>query len=203
MSHVLDNLIALDPEAQALLFREARTANAFTSDPVTEDQVKALYELIKWAPTAMNAQPMRIVLVRTPEAKARLVTHMGPSNKVKTDSAPLVAILAADTNFHDQLPKVFPHFKAARDMFKDDLAKRTHVATTNAWLQMGYFIIGVRALGLAAGPMTGIDAEGIDNALLAGTSLKTISVVNIGHPAPEAWFNRSPRLDYSEAVITL
>ncbi|MEI6649192.1 MAG: malonic semialdehyde reductase [Actinomycetes bacterium] len=203
MPNLVENLIALDPEAQALLFREARTANAFTSDPVSEEQVKALYELVKWAPTALNAQPMRIVLVRSPEARARLINHMGPSNKVKTASAPLVAVLAADTDFHNHLPKIFPHFSGAKDMFKDDYAKRLGLATNNAWLQMGYFILGVRALGLAAGPMTGIDTAGIDADLLAGTSLKSIAVVNIGHPAPEAWFNRSPRLDYDEAVTTL
>src|SRR5690349_8417874 len=114
--------LELSPEAQDLLFRDARTANAFTDEPVSEEQVRAIYDLVKWAPTSMNNQPLRIVLVRTPEARGRLVEQMGGNNKAKTSTAPLVAILAADTDFHDELGKVFPHFEGAREV-REDLAE--------------------------------------------------------------------------------
>jgi len=107
----------LSQDAQDLLFRQARTANAFTDAPVTDEQVKAIYDLAKWAPTSMNNQPLRIVLVRSPSARARLVQTLGDGNKAKTAAAPLVAILAADHAFHEKLPKTFPHFPGARDMF--------------------------------------------------------------------------------------
>jgi 3-hydroxypropanoate dehydrogenase len=198
----LPTTIALDPSAQALLFTDARTANTFTDEPVTDEQVQALYDLVKWAPTSMNSQPLRVVLVRSPEARERILTHMGDGNKVKTAAAPLVAILAADVEFHENLVRTFPHFAGAKAVFANDEA-RANVARAQSWLQAGYFILGVRALGLAAGPMTGYNAGSLDADLLAGTTLRSIVVINIGHPGPDAWFDRLPRLSYDEVVTTL
>lgn len=197
----MTDLLALAPDAQDLLFREARTANAFTDQPVSDEQVAAIYDLVKYAPTAMNSQPLRVVLVRSDDARAKLLKHMSGSNRDKTESAPLVAILAADTDFHETLPRTFPHFPGAKDLFGDDAA-REQAARFNAGLQIGYFILGIRAAGLAAGPMTGFDATGIDADLFEGTGLKTVVVVNIGHPAENAWFDRLPRLEQDEAVLT-
>jgi 3-hydroxypropanoate dehydrogenase len=195
--------LQLDPEAQDLLFREARTANTFTDEPVTDEQVRAIYDLVKWAPTAMNAQPLRVVLVRSPEARGRLVEHMGGNNKPKTSTAPLVAILAADTDFHDELPKTFPHFAGARDLFAGNGEAREGSARLNATLQVAYFILGVRAAGLAAGPMTGFDAAGVDREFFPDGAHRTLAVVNIGKPGPQAWLDRLPRLDYDEVVTTV
>ena len=111
--------LLLADDAQELLFRSARSANTFSAEPVTDDQVAAIYELVKWAPTAMNTQPMRVVLVRTPEARARLVPHLAEGNRAKTASAPLVAILAADTEFHEHLPELLPYAPGAKDRFAD------------------------------------------------------------------------------------
>lgn len=193
--------LTLSPEAQDLLFRDARTANTFTDEPVTDEQVAAIYDLVKYAPTAMNAQPLRIVLVRDGEPRERLLKHMADGNRDKTASAPLVAVLAADTDFHEHLPRTFPHFPGAKDLFADDAA-REEAARFNAALQAGYFILGVRAAGLAAGPMGGFDAAGLDADLLAGTTLQSLVVVNIGHPAENAWSDRLPRLDHAEVVTT-
>ena len=192
--------LALSPEAQDLLFREARTANTFSDEAVTDEQISAIYDLVKYAPTALNAQPLRIVLVREGEARDRLLKHMADGNRDKTASAPLVAVLAADTAFHEHLPRTFPHFPGAKEMFADDLA-REQAATFNATLQAGYFLLGVRAAGLAAGPMGGFDSEGLDEALFAGTTLKSLLVVNIGKPAENAWFDRLPRLEKDEVVL--
>jgi 3-hydroxypropanoate dehydrogenase len=191
--------LELSAQGQDLLFREARTAYSFTDEPVTDEHVRAIYDLVKYAPTSMNQQPLRIVLVRTPEARDRLLRHMSPGNQAKTASAPLVAILAADLNFHENLPKVFPHAPDAKAAFADE-AKREASARFNATLQIGYFILGVRAAGLAAGPMTGFDANGINQEFFGDGRNTVLAVVNIGRPGDAGWHTRSPRLDYEEAV---
>jgi 3-hydroxypropanoate dehydrogenase len=191
--------LVLDPHAQDLLFREARTANTFTDEPVTDEQLQAIYDLVKYAPTSMNNQPLRLVVVRSPEARAALVEHMADGNKAKTLSAPVTVIVAADTDFHDELHRTFPIFPGARDVFLDDDA-RTQTARFNAALQLGYFILGIRAAGLAAGPMTGFDADGINKAFFGDSAHEVLAVVNIGQPGEGAWFDRLPRLEYDEVV---
>lgn len=194
---------AIDESAADVLFRHARTANSFDAEPVNDAQIEALYDLVKWAPTSMNAQPLRLVLVRSDEAKSRLYSHLNEGNRVKAQGAPLVAVLAADTEFHEHLPRVFAHAPGVKGMFEKDASSREQFARNQAWLQAGYFILGVRALGLAAGPMGGYDAAALDADLLAGTGLKSIMVVNIGKPGDNPWFDRLPRLDYNEVVTTL
>ncbi|MGX1769746.1 malonic semialdehyde reductase [Dietzia sp. NPDC055343] len=194
--------IQIDEAAQDLLFREARTANAFTDEPVTDEQLEAIYDLVKWAPTSMNNQPLRVVVLRSEEAKARLIPLMSEGNRPKTAAAPAVALLAADVDFHDELPKVFPHFPGARDLFADEDA-RIGTAELNAGLQIGYLILGIRAAGLAAGPMTGLDADAIATEFFPDGRHRVLVAVNIGKPAENAWFDRLPRLDYDEVVSTL
>lgn len=199
-SLTFDTSLALSEDAQNLLFRDARSANSFTDEPVSTDRIDAIYELMKFGPTAMNNQPLRLLLVQSDEARARLAPHMGEGNRAKTLSAPLVAVLAADTDFHDRLPEHFPHFPEARDMFAGKDEFRTDQATFNAALQIGYFIVGVRAAGLAAGPMAGFDKAGIDAEFFADSAWKSQLVVNIGHPAEDAWLDRLPRLAVRDAV---
>jgi nitroreductase len=196
----MTNLI-LSSDAQNLLFREARTANSFSDEPVTDEQIEAIYDLVKYAPTAMNTQPLRIVLVRDEAPRARLLKYMSEGNREKTASAPLVAILAADTDFHENLVRTFPHFAGAREVFADDEA-REQAARFNATLQIGYFLLGVRAAGLAAGPMGGFDAKGLEEEFFEGTNLKALLVVNIGKPGDNPWYDRLPRLSHDEVVIT-
>ena len=193
----------IDQAAQDVLFRHARTANNFADEPVTDEQIRALYDLIQWGPTSMNAQPLRLVLIRTDDAKKRLISHLSEGNRAKAESAPLVAIVAADTNFHEHLPQLFAHSAGAKERFDGKDAMREQMARNQTWLQAGYFIIGIRALGLAAGPMGGYDAQSLDNDFLAGTGLKSIMVVNIGKPGDNPWFERLPRLSYDEVVTTL
>ncbi|MEV0257430.1 malonic semialdehyde reductase [Streptomyces sp. NPDC050732] len=194
--------LALDPAAQDLLFREARTANTFTDEPVTEEQVQAIYDLVKYGPTAFNQSPLRVTLVRSPEARERLVQHMAEGNRPKTAAAPLVAILSADNEFHNELPALFPHFPQAKDVFFAERPVREQAALVNATLQAGYFIVGVRAAGLAAGPMTGFDYAGVQKEFLDDDHTP-LMVVNIGKPGDDAWFPRSPRLAYEDVVTTV
>jgi 3-hydroxypropanoate dehydrogenase len=193
----------LDPAAQRLLFRDARTANSFTDEPVTDEQVRAIYDLVKYGPTSMNQQPLRVVLVRSDEARERLVGHMAEGNRAKTASAPLVAILAADYEFHRELPSQFPHFPQAKDVFFAERSVREKSAWLNAALQVGYFIVGVRAAGLAAGPMTGFDAEGINKEFFRDGEHGVLAVLNIGKPGENAWLPRLPRLGYDEVFTTV
>jgi 3-hydroxypropanoate dehydrogenase len=196
------SLLKIDISTQNLLFRTARTANRFTDEPVTDDQVAALHDLVKWGPTLMNSQPLRLVVLRSDDSRRRLLDHLAEGNRAKSESAPLVVVLAVDTDFHETLPRVFPHRPEMRDAFPD-ATRRERVALDQGWLQAGYFIIGVRALGLAAGPMAGFDHDGVDADLLAGTSLRSFLVVNVGHPAENAWFDRLPRLGPDDAIVTL
>jgi 3-hydroxypropanoate dehydrogenase len=198
----LTDSLELPQDVQNLLFREARTANSFSDEPVTEEQVQAIYDLVKWAPTSMNTQPLRALVIRSDEAKQRLLPHLGERNRPKTASAPLTVILAADTDFHENIPQLFPHNPAAKDNFTED-QMRTEFAKLNSLLQVGYFIIGVRAAGLAAGPMTGFDAAAVDAEFFGGNSWQSLVVVNVGKPGGNAWFDRLPRLDYEQVVQTL
>ncbi|WP_190818749.1 malonic semialdehyde reductase [Saccharopolyspora pogona] len=195
--------LVLGADAQDLLFRDARTANSFSDEPVTDEQVQAIYDLVKWAPTSMNQQPLRIVLVRSEESRQRLLPHLMEGNRAKTEKAPLVAILAADTDFHENLPRVFPHAEGVKDMFAANDELRLNHANLNASLQIAYFILGVRAAGLAAGPMTGFDAAGINAEFFPEGKQQSLVVVNIGKPGENPWFDRLPRLDYDEVVTTV
>ncbi|MQA09599.1 MAG: malonic semialdehyde reductase [Pseudonocardiaceae bacterium] len=198
----LTDALSLSREAQNLLFREARTANTFSSEPVSDEQIRAIHELIKWAPTSMNTQPLRVVLLRSEDARQRLIPHLGEGNRPKTEGAPLIAILAADIEFHEHLPRTFPHYPGAKDGFADR-DRRVHVARLNALLQVGYFILGVRAAGLAVGPMSGFDSAGVDREFFADGTRQSLVVANIGKPGENPWFERNPRLDYDDVVSTL
>jgi 3-hydroxypropanoate dehydrogenase len=194
--------LKIDPASQDLLFREARTANTFTDEPVSDDQIREIYELVKFAPTAVNMQPLRVILVRSEDARERLVKHMSEGNREKTAAAPLVAILAADTDFHEHLPTVFPHAPQMKDNFGETFA-REGTARFNSALQIGYFLVGVRAAGLAAGPMGGFDAEGLDSDFFPDGRLKSLLVVNIGQPGPNAFRDRLPRLAFDQVVTSV
>lgn len=194
------NTLALDEQTQDLLFREARTANAFTDEPVTDEQLSAIFELVKWAPTAMNTQPLRVVVVRSAEGKERLAPHMAEGNRAKSVAAPATALLAADIDFHDELPRTFPHAPGMRDMFDGDEESRAHTAELNTGLQVGYAIVGIRAAGLAAGPMTGFDAAGLGQEFFPDGRHRVLVAVNFGQPAEDAFRDRLPRLGYDEVV---
>ncbi|MDI2031411.1 malonic semialdehyde reductase [Saccharopolyspora sp. TS4A08] len=191
--------LVLSAEAQDLLFREARTANSFSDEPVTDGQLRAIYDLMRWAPTSANAQPLRITAVRTPEAKARLLPLMAEGNRAKTASAPMTLLLSADRNFDEHMPRLLPFAPQAREMFADPQA-RAQAADYNATLQAGYTILAVRAAGLAAGPMLGFDPAGVDAEFFPDGGRHVVLVVNVGTPGPDPWFDRLPRLEYEEVV---
>ena len=188
------------PPTAASIFTEAHTAYLFTPELVGDEDLARIYELSKFVPTAINSQPLRITFVRTEGAKARLLPLLAETNRAKSASAPVVAILAADTDFHEHLPVIAPQVEGARERFAKSADKRAEMARNNAWLQAGGFILAVRAAGLDAGPMCGINTAGIDAEFFAGMPLRTFMVVNIGHVAVDGSLPRSPRLGFDQAV---
>jgi len=198
----LEHLRPVSDEAIDTLFRSGRTSNSFSDEPVSAETLREIYEIAKFGPTAANSQPLRIVFLTTDEAKARLLPLMSDGNRPKTSTAPVVAILAADADFNERMPDVFPHAPESKDWF-GDLESRRRVSEFNAGLQIGYLITAVRAVGLAAGPMNGFDHDAVDAEFFAGTNRRSVAVMNIGKPGDSPWLDRLPRLDYSEAVTVL
>ena len=201
MTSTLTRLPELDEAGRALLFTEARTANSFADTPVDDETLAAVWELARWAPTAANTQPLRVVFVRSGEGKDRLVSLMNEGNRVKTASAPVTAILAVDTDFHEFTEQTFP----ARPQMKDTWEAagregRTNAARFNGALQAGYFILAARAHGLAAGPMGGFDADAVTEQFFPGGRERAILVVNLGLPGDNPWFDRLPRLSHDDVV---
>ncbi|QIG44414.1 malonic semialdehyde reductase [Nocardioides anomalus] len=192
----------LDDTARGLLFTDARTANSFSDEPVTDEELRGIWELARFAPTMANSQPLRVLFVRTQEAKERLVPHLSEGNRAKALSAPVVAVLAYDADFHEHFPTTFPaRGEAMRENFGGMPGEsREQVAKYSAALASGVFFLAVRAHGLAAGPMGGFDSAGVDEEFFAGTSWRSHLVVNIGHPGVDPWFDRLPRIHEDDAL---
>ena len=194
------SLARLDEAGRATLFTDARTANSFAPTEVTDEELAEIWNLAKWPPTAANTQPLRVLFVRPGQGRDRLVTHMADGNKEKTASAPAVAVLAQDTEFHEYVPTVLPFRPELKDVLAANDAMRDTMGGFNSALQAGYFILAVRAAGFAAGPMGGFDAAGVDAEFFPDGRWHSILVVNIGHPSQDPWFDRLPRLEHEDAV---
>ncbi|MBO0866944.1 MAG: malonic semialdehyde reductase [Micromonosporaceae bacterium] len=194
--------LVLPRQFQDLLFREARSASAFQDEPVSGEQLAAIYDLVKYGPTALNQQPLRLVALRSEQARRRLLPYLHGHNQQRAARAPLVVLLAADLNFHQRLPELFPAGLLLRDEFAGRPAERAAQARFNALLQAGYFIIGVRCAGLAAGPMTGMDRAAVNREFFPAGDLEALMVVNIGRPLPKTR-PRLPRLPYQDVVRIL
>jgi 3-hydroxypropanoate dehydrogenase len=181
------------------LFRSARTLNAWLPKEVSDEQLRQLYALAKFGPTSANSSPMRVVFVKSAEAKAELAPLMSDGNRAKTMEAPVTAIIGTDHEFYEQLPKLFPHADARR-WFAGNQPLIDTTAFRNATLQGAYVLMAARALGLDCGPMSGFDNAGVDAAFFAGTAIKSNFVISIGYgDASRDLFPRSPRLTFDEA----
>lgn len=180
------------------LFRTARTANGFTTEPVTDAQLRQVYELAAMGPTSMNTQPARYVFVRTPEGKARLRECLSPGNVDKTMAAPVTVIVATDTQFHEHMPQIW-HAPGAREMFAGNPALAAATAQRNGTLGGAWLIMAARALGLDCGPMSGFDAAKLDAAFWSGTAVRTNFVCTLGRGDPSKVFVRNPRLTFDQA----
>jgi 3-hydroxypropanoate dehydrogenase len=180
------------------LFTQARTQNGYKPTAVSDDQLRALYDLLKWGPTSANCSPARFQFVRSAQAKEKLMACAAPANATKIKEAPVTAIIGMDMAFYDKLPMLFPHTDA-RAWFAGNDVKIDETAFRNSSLQGGYFIIAARALGLDCGPMSGFDAPKLDAAFWSGTTVKTNFICTLGEGDPSKVMARSPRLSFEEA----
>jgi 3-hydroxypropanoate dehydrogenase len=189
----------LDDPALDRLFRAARTRNAWTEQPVTDDQLRELYDLMKFGPTSGNCCPARFVWVRSAQAKSRLAALAAPTNAPKILAAPVTVIVGYDLDFAEQLPKLFPaRGKDMQAYYADPLVAQS-TAFRNGSLQGAYLMIAARALGLDCGPMSGFSNEAVDSEFFANTRIKSNFICSIGYGSNEHLFPRNPRLTFEEA----
>jgi 3-hydroxypropanoate dehydrogenase len=192
----------LDDRSLDIIFREARTHSDWLDKPVSDELLRQIYDLMKWAPTSANSSPARIVFVRSAAAKERLLPAMIPGNVEKTRTAPVTAIIAHDTEFHEKLPTLFPHTDA-RSWFAGNQPLIDTTAFRNGTLQGAYLIIAARALGLDAGPMSGFDNAKVDQEFFPDGKVKSNFMINLGYGDPAKLFPRNPRLSFAEAAQIL
>jgi 3-hydroxypropanoate dehydrogenase len=192
----------LDAPALNQLFMNARTYNGWLDKPVPDSLLVELHELMKWCPTSANCWPLRVVFVKSSEAKARLIPLLMEGNRAKTQAAPVTAILGMDMAFYERLPYLFPHTDA-RAWFVGNDALIKDTAFRNSSLQGAYFILAARALGLDCGPMSGFDAAAVDAEFFAGTTIKSNFLCNLGYGDPARLFPRSPRPEFGEVCKIL
>ena len=186
----------LSDSALDQLFRTARTYNGYLDQPVSETQLHAIWDLMKFGPTSANCLPARIIWCTSDAAKQKLAALAMPANAEKILTAPVTAIIGMDLEFYENLPELFPHTDA-RSWFvgNDELAKTT--AFRNSSLQGAYFILAARALGLDTGAMSGFNNAAVDEAFFADQPHVKINFIStLGYGDPATIFERSPRPDF-------
>ncbi|MDR3500724.1 MAG: malonic semialdehyde reductase [Parvibaculum sp.] len=188
----------LTDDALDIIFRTARTHNAWTSEPVSDETLHRLFDLMKMGPTSANCSPARIVFVKSKEAKEKLSPALSDGNRAKTLAAPVTAIIGYDVEFYEELPRLFPHDLSAKTWFNWSKEWAEQTAFRNGSLQGAYFIIAARSLGLDCGPMSGFDMKKVDEAFFAGTTVKSNFLCNLGHGDPKGLFDRSPRFAFDD-----
>jgi 3-hydroxypropanoate dehydrogenase len=184
------------------ILRDARTHFAWRPEPVPVELLKEAYELARMGPTSANSSPARFVFLTTPEAKARLVPALAPTNVEKTKTAPVNVIVASDSQFYEKMPQLFPQ-RDMRGMFAGNAGLIEETMLRNGSLQGAYFILAARALGLDCGPMSGFDKEKVNKEFFPDGTWKANFLCNLGYGDPSKLFPRNPRLDFEEACRVL
>jgi 3-hydroxypropanoate dehydrogenase len=191
--------MTIHPAGLDLLFREARSHNKWKPDPVSDETLRELYDLMKFGPTSANSSPARFVFIRTKEGKEKLAPALSSGNMEKTMAAPVTVIVAYDPKFYEKLPQLFPHNPSARDWFTSNDSLAATTAFRNGTLQGAYLVMAARALGLDTGSMSGFDNAKVDAAFFPYNGWRSNWLVNIGYGDPAGLFERSPRLSFDEA----
>ena len=192
-------MTALDDTALDRLFRTARSRNGWRDQPVSDADIRSIYELCKWGPTSANSTPGRFIWVRSPEAKATLAACASGANPAKILAAPVTVIIARAVNFHELLPELFPHAPIMYQMMQDNPSLRSATARRNATLQGAYLIIAARALGFDCGPLSGFDEARVNAAFFPDKELEVDFLCSIGQGSDENLFDRLPRLPFERA----
>lgn len=192
----------LSDEALDTLFRQARSFSYWQARPVSDAQLHQLYELMKWGPTAANSCPARLLFINSDAAKSRLKPCLAEGNVDKSMSAPVVAVIAMDLEFHEQLPRLFPHTDA-RSWYAGKPEKILQSATLNTALQGAYLILAARSLGLDCGPMSGFDNAALDAEFFPDGKTRSLFICALGYGERERLYPRGPRLEFDEACTIL
>jgi nitroreductase len=193
---------SLNQSALGQLFTEAHSAHAFMQGDITDAQIKELYELVKWAPTAFNGQPARFIFVRSQAAKEKLKASLAPGNVPQVESASVTVIIAYDTKFYEKLPMLFPVYDA-KPIFESNPELSEEAAFRNSAMQGAHLIIAARALGWDCGAMSGFDAVALNNAFFPDGQFKANFLLNIGRADAAGIYPRNPRLPFGEAIQIL
>ena len=194
----------IDEAALDILFRKARTQNGWLDKPVTDDQLRAIYEILKVGPTSANSSPARFVFLRTPEAKARLLPALSSGNMEKTKAAPVTAIIGYDTRFYEWLPtKLFAHRPEMVQNYLNSAALAEVTAFRNGTLQGAYFMLAARAVGLDVGGMSGFDNAKVDAEFFPDGRIKSNFLCNVGYGDASKVMAKLPRLEFEEACTLL
>lgn len=193
----------VDAAAIDTLFRQARTHNAWTDRPVSDETLREMYDILKWGPTSANSSPARFLFLRTKAAKERLAPALSSGNHDKTMAAPVTVVVAYDPKFYEYLPQLFPHNPEAKSWFTTNDMLAATTAFRNGTLQGGYLILAARAVGLDAGPMSGFDNDMVDEEFLRWRGWRSNFLVNLGYADPAGVYSRSPRLTFEEACDLL
>lgn len=189
----------LDQHAIDQIFLQARSHNGWQDKPVTDEQLRQIYALTRMGPTSANSCPARLVFIKSAAAKEKLKLCLDEGNVKKSMTAPIVAIIGMDLEFHEQLAKLFPHNKEARSWFAGKPEKIRETAFRNSTLQGAYFIMAVRSLGLDAGPMSGFNSSKLDEIFFPGGKIKSNFICAIGYGDESKLYPRGPRLEFEEA----
>ena len=192
--------MSIEPAARNALFHQARSHNKWTDEPVADETLHEMYALLSAGPTSANCSPARFLFIRTPEAREKLRPALSSGNLEKTMSAPVIAIVAYDPKFYDNLPRLFPHADA-KSWFVSSQALAEETAFRNGTLQGAYLIMAARAVGLDCGPMSGFDRGKVDEAFLADRGWKSNFLVNLGHGDPTGLYPKLPRMSFDEACV--
>ncbi len=193
---------SLEQSALSQLFIDARTHNSWQDKPVTDEQIKDLYELLKFAPTSVNCNPARFLFIKSPQAKERLLACVTPGNLEKTRAASVTAIIGMDLDFYEHLPKLFPHVDA-KSWFVGKDAYIESTAFRNSALQGAYLTMAVRALGLDCGAMSGFDADKVNAEFFPDGRVKVNFLLNIGYGNSASLMPRQPRPSFAEVCRIL
>jgi 3-hydroxypropanoate dehydrogenase len=199
---ITENGTSISNDALDQLFRNARTHAGWQTKPVSTELLRKVYELSRLGPTSANASPARFLFLTTSAAKERLKPSLMPLNVEKTMTAPVTVIIAWDTEFHEKLPKLFPHADM-RSYFVGNEPLIHETAFRNSSLQAAYFILAARALGLDCGPMSGFDAAKVNAEFFSDGKWKVNLICNLGYGDTERLFPRGPRLEFEEAATIL
>ena len=193
----------VDDAAVDILFRNARTQNGWLPTPVSDAQLRAIYDVMKWGSTSANCCPARVIFLRTAEARARLIPALSPGNVDKTKAAPVTAIIGYDTRFYELMVKLFPHRPDMADNYKNNATLAQITAFRNGTLQGAYFMLAARAVGLDIGGMSGFDNAKVDAEFFPDGRVKSNFLCNVGHGDPSKVLPRLPRLAFEEACTLL